>query len=170
MSIGPIANWTIRGDNAPQPQNTRSLKANQMLQAVGKNPLALNVIKMDQMKLHSQIKGFDPENVTSTQLGKLSAFLVERGLISGVTAAMFANAGDKFDRFGVQAEPDQKFDALEYFATQLNGIETNNLKGNKYANYLIPEYKQAIYVLQNLKDYGDAADQTVKKKSINTRA
>nr|WP_178120490.1 hypothetical protein [Pseudomonas sp. PB101] len=44
-------------------------------------------------------------------------------------------------------DPDAKFNALEYFASQLDNIQSNNLKGNKYANYLIPEFKKAIYVL-----------------------
>jgi hypothetical protein len=51
-------------------------------------------------------------------------------------------------------DPDAKFNALEYFASQLDNIQSNNLKGNKYANYLIPEFKKSIYVLQNLETYG----------------
>jgi hypothetical protein len=41
------------------------------------------------------------------------------------------NAGDKFDRFGVQKDLDAKFNALEYFATQLDTIQDNSIRGVK---------------------------------------
>ena len=77
---------------------------------------------------------------------------------------------DKFDRFGIPKDPEASFNALEYFATQLDSIQNNNMKGNKYANYLVPEYKKAIYVLQNLKTYGEGnapkpVDQGLKAKA-----
>lgn len=132
----------------------QSFKVKQMLKQVGNDPSALNTAKMNDQKLYKTFKGFDPETVTVKQLRNASAILRDRGLISDVTALTLLNAGDKFDRFGVQKKPDEKFNALEYFATQLDNIQSNNLKGNKYANHLIPEYKKAIYVLQNLQNYG----------------
>jgi hypothetical protein len=81
------------------------------------------------------------------------------------------NAGDKFDRFGVQKDPDAKFNALEYFATQLDTIQNNSIKGDKYAVGLIPEYKTAIYVLQNLQAYGKGNGTTVPNdKGVNAKA
>ena len=80
------------------------------------------------------------------------------------------NAGDKFDRFGVQKDPDAKFNALEYFATQLDTIQNNSIKGDKYAVGLIPEYKTAIYVLQNLQAYGKGNGTTPTDKGVQAKA
>ncbi|OLF54108.1 hypothetical protein [Pseudomonas chlororaphis] len=176
MAIGYVGGWTSKAGLLVQDTGARgkpvsqSTKVKQMLALVGQNPLALNVIKMDEMKLHKQIKGFDPENVTAKQLGNMSTFLKDRGLITDVTAMTLLNAGDKFDRFGVQKDPEAPFNALEYFAIQLDTIQNNNLKGNKYANYLIPEYKKAIYVLQNLQNYGKGNGTTVTDKNRSAKA
>lgn len=160
MTIGYVGGWTSKagllvreGGTGTKPVS-QSVKVRQMLALVGSDPLALNTAKMNEQKLYKNFKGFNPETVTVKQLGNVSTFLRERGLISDVTALTLLNAGDKFDRFGVQKDPDEKFNALEYFAMQLDNIQSNNLKGNKYANHLVPEYKKAIYVLQNLKTYG----------------
>lgn len=107
------------------------------------------------------MKGFDPESISAKQLGNLSAFLRGKGLISDITSMTLMNAGDKFDRFGIQKDPDAKFNALEYFATQLDTIQNNSIKGDRYAAGLIPEYKTAIYVLQNLQVYGKGNGTTV---------
>lgn len=154
----PKAGLLVRDTGQSSKPVSQSLKVKQMLAKVGNDPTALNTREMDKQGIHKNIKGFDPENVTPKQLGKLTDFLRSRGLITDITAMTLLNAGDKFDRFGIQKDPETKFNALEYFATQLDTIQTNNLKGNKYANGLIPEYKKAIYVLQNLKVYGQGGD------------
>lgn len=160
MTIGITDAWTskagllIRDASSLTKPATQSVKVQQMLTLVGNNPVELDAAKMDKLQLRKNIKGFDPTNVSVKSLGNLSIFLKERGLISDVTALTLTNAGDKFDRFGIPQDPEAKFNALEYFAMQLDSIQSNNLKGNKYANYLIPEFKKAIYVLQNLETYG----------------
>ncbi|ALI03943.1 hypothetical protein C1Y08_00275 [Pseudomonas sp. FW306-02-F02-AA] len=161
MTIGYVGGWTSKaglltreGETSSSKPVPQSVKVKQMLALVGNDPLALNTAKMSEQKLYKNFKGFDPETVTVKQPGNISAFLRDRGLISDVTALTLLNAGDKFDRFGGPKNLDEKFNALEYFATQLDNIQSNDLKGNKYANHLIPEYKKAIYVLQNLKAYG----------------
>ncbi|MBV7572472.1 hypothetical protein KW846_07190 [Pseudomonas sp. PDM32] len=159
MTIGYTGAWTpkagllVRETTSKSESVPQSVKIRQMLALVGDNPVELDTVKMDKMKLRKQMKGFDPTNISVKSMGSLSVFLKERGLISDVTAVTLSNAGDKFDRFGIK-DPDAKFNALEYFATQLENIQSNNLKGNKYANYLVPEFKKAIYVLQNLEAYG----------------
>ncbi|EJM60399.1 hypothetical protein [Pseudomonas sp. GM48] len=159
MTIGYTGAWTPKAGLLVRDTNSRSKpvaqndKVRQMLNLVGNNPVALDTAKMDKMEMRKQMKGFDPTNISVKSMGNLSVFLKERGLISDVTAVTLSNAGDKFDRFGIK-DPDAKFNALEYFAIQLDNIQNNNLKGNKYANYLIPEFKKAIYVLQNLETYG----------------
>ncbi|WP_445178190.1 hypothetical protein [Pseudomonas sp. McL0111] len=159
MTIGYTGTWQAKAgvlvrNTGAKKQVAQSVKVQQMLTMVGNDPNALNTAEMDKQNLRKQIKGFDPTNVTAKQLGNLSSFLRGRGLISEVTSISLFNAGDKFDRFGVQ-DPDAKFDALAYFATQLDAIQTNGLNGNFYGKALIPEYKKAIYVLQNLKTYGE---------------
>jgi hypothetical protein len=159
MTIGYTGAWApkagllVRDTASSSKPVSQSVKVQQMLTLVGSNPVELDTAKMDKMEMRKQMKGFDPTNISVKSLGTLSVFLKERGLISDVTAVTLSNAGDKFDRFGIK-DPDAKFNALEYFATQLDNIQGNNLKGNKYANYLIPEFKKAIYVLQNLETYG----------------
>jgi len=170
MTIGLVGNWSaktgllVRQGSPNAKPITQSVKARQILAQVGNDPLVLNRKKMDSMQMFKQIKGFNPESVTAKQLGNMSTYLLQKGIISDVTTLTLHNAGDKFDKFGVPSDPDAKFNALEYFAVQLDTIQTNNLKGNKYANYLVPEFKKAIYVLQNLKTYGESNGSTVKKK------
>ena len=177
MTIGYTGGWTPKAGLLVQDTGSsgkpvsQSAKVRQMLALVGTDPNALDTAKMDKQQLHKSIKGFDPSNVTAKSLGSLSIFLKDRGLISDVTAVTLSNAGDKFDRFGIPNDPDAKFNALEYFATQLDNIQNNNLKGNKYANYLIPEYKKAIYVLQNLQNYGKGNGTTLPTdKNVSAKA
>ncbi|BCQ61927.1 hypothetical protein PBOI14_36770 [Pseudomonas sp. Boi14] len=149
MAIGYVGGWTSKagllvqenGGSSAKPVS-QSAKVRQMLSLVGQNPTVLDIRKMDQLKLHKQIKGFDPTNVTAKSLGGMSTFLKNNGLISDVTALNLINAGDQFDRFGIPKNPDQPFNALEYFAMKLDDIQNNNLKGNKYANYLIPSTRK----------------------------
>ncbi|MBK5548983.1 hypothetical protein JFU49_01595 [Pseudomonas sp. TH03] len=170
MTIGLVGNWTakpgvlLRQGSPNAKPVTQSAKVREILSMVGTNPLVLDRAKMDAQSLFKQVKGFDPENISVKQLSNMSTYLKQKGIIGDVTALTLLNAGSKFDKFGVPTDPDAKFNALEYFAVQLDNIQTNNLKGNKYANYLVPEYKKAIYVLQNLKTYGESNGSTVKKK------
>ncbi|BFT63751.1 hypothetical protein [Pseudomonas moorei] len=177
MTIGYTGAWTpkagllVRDTNSRSKPVAQSDKVRQMLNLVGTNPVALDTVKMDQMKLRKQLTGFDPANVSVKSLGNLSSFLRERGLISDVTALTLTNAGDKIDRFGIATDPEAKFNALEYFALQLDNIQTNNVKGNKYANFLIPEFKKAIYVLQNLKTYGESGGPAIRPgKNVQAKA
>ncbi|WP_339452558.1 hypothetical protein [Pseudomonas sp. EA_5y_Pfl2_R50] len=176
MTIGITGAWESKAgvlvrNSGAKKQVSQSVKVQQMLTKVGTDPNAINVAEMDKQGLRKNIKGFDPSNVSVKQLGNLTAMLRTRGLISEVTSFTLLNAGDKFDRFGVPSDPEAKFNALEYFATQLDAIQTNGLNGNFYGKSLIPEYKKAIYVLQNLKTYGDGnaplppSDKGVKAKA-----
>lgn len=175
MTIGIVGGWESKAgvlvrNTGAKKEVKQSLKVQQMLAKVGTNPNALNTAEMDKQGLRKNIKGFDPANVSVKQLSNLSVFLRERGLISDITSFTLLNAGDKFDRFGVTKDPDAKFNALEYFATQLDAIQNNGLNGNAYGKNLIPEYKKAIYVLQKLKTYGEGnaakpVDQGVKSKA-----
>ena len=177
MTIGYTGAWQSKAGLLVQDTGVRgkpvsqNARVKQMLALVGNDPNALNIAEMDRQKLHKNVKGFDPENVSAKQLGNLSAFLRGKGLITDLTAMTLLNAGDKFDRFGVQKDPDAKFNALEYFATQLDTIQSNSIKGDKYAAGLIPEYKKAIYVLQNLKTYGMGNGQTAPTdKGVRAKA
>ncbi|AXK52097.1 hypothetical protein RZO07_16505 [Pseudomonas protegens] len=178
MAIGYVGGWTSKagllvqdgGGSGSSKPVSQSAKVRQMLSLVGSNPTVLDIRKMDQLKLHKQIKGFDPTNVTTKSLGGMSTFLKNNGLISDITALNLINAGDKFDRFGIPKNPDEPFNALEYFAMKLDDIQNNNIKGNKYANYLVPEYKKAIYVLQSLQNYGKGNGTTVTDKNVSAKA
>ncbi|MFL1514406.1 MULTISPECIES: hypothetical protein [Pseudomonas] len=170
MTIGLVGNWTaksgvlVRQGTASSKPVSQSAKVREILTAVGTNPMQLDRAKMDSIQLIKQVKGFDPANISVKQLGNMSTYLKQNGIIGDVTALTLLNAGDKFDKFGIPNDPDAKFNALEYFATQLDSIQNNNLKGNKYANYLVPEFKKAIYVLQNLQTYGEGTGAVLKKK------
>ncbi|WP_166223732.1 hypothetical protein [Pseudomonas atagonensis] len=177
MTIGYTGAWQSKAGLLVQDTGNRtkpvsqSAKVKQMLALVGNDPNALNIAEMDRQKLHKNVKGFDPENVSVKQLGNLSAFLRGKGLISDITAMTLQKAGGKFDRFGTPEDVDAKFNALEYFAVQLDTIQTNSIKGDKYASMLIPEYKKAIYVLQNLKTYGMGNGRTAPTdKGVSAKA
>lgn len=175
MTIGTVGGWESKvgvmvRDSGARKQVSQSVKVRQMLTLVGNDPNAINTAEMDKQGLRKAIKGFDPTNVSVKQMGNLSQMLRSRGLISEVTSFTLMGAGDKFDRFGVPQDVDAKFNALEYFATQLDAIQTNGLNGNAYGKNLIPEFKKAIYILQNLKTYGEGnaakpVDQGLKAKA-----
>ncbi|WP_248797836.1 hypothetical protein [Pseudomonas sp. MWU13-2105] len=174
MSMGTVGAWASAAglrifvpDGAPADRaKAVNAKAQQVLRDLGKDPLALDTGKMSKDKLRSNFKGFDPSSVSPDQLGKISSFLKERGLISPFTASLMLNAGEQFDKFGVQKKPTEKFNALEYFATQISTIQDRSLNGSQFSNYMVPEYKRAINVLQNLQQFGS----TGASMSINTRA
>lgn len=175
MTIGYTGAWESKAgvlvrNTGAKKQVAQSVKVQQMLTLVGNDPNALNTAEMDKQGLRKQIKGFNPADVSVKQMGKLSEFLRSRGLISEVTSFTLLNAGDKFDRFGVQKDPDARFNALEYFATQLDAIQTNGLNGNGYGKTLIPEFKKAIYVLQNLKTYGEGNAPIPTDKGVKAKA
>ncbi|QKV64360.1 hypothetical protein HUW52_16160 [Pseudomonas sp. 43A] len=175
MTIGIVGGWESKAgvmvrNTGAKKQVSQSIKVQQMLTMVGNDPNALNVAEMDKQGLRKNIKGFDPTNVSVKQMGNLSAMLRSRGLISEITSFTLMNAGDKFDRFGVTKDIDVKFNALEYFATQLDAIQNNGLNGNAYGKSLIPEFKKAIYVLQNLKIYGDGNAPLPPKDGIKATA
>ena len=175
MTIGIVGQWQSKAgimvrDTGAKKQVAQSVKVQQMLTMVGNDPNALNTAEMDKQGLRKNIKGFDPTNVSVKQMGNLSAMLRSRGLISEITSFTLLNAGDKFDRFGVTKDVDAKFNALEYFATQLDAIQNNGLNGNAYGKNLIPEFKKAIYVLQNLKTYGEGNAPLPKDEGIKAKA
>ncbi|MDR9753370.1 hypothetical protein RG836_18120 [Pseudomonas sp. SZMC_28357] len=169
MTIGYTGGWVAKSglliNNMTNGNSvSNSVKVRHMLALVGNNPNALNTAKMDEQKVYKNVKGFDPENVSSKQLGNLSAFLRGKGLISDITSMTLMKAGDRFDRFGLQNDPDAKFNALQYFAMQLDSIQANSIKGDKYATSLVPEYTTAIHVLRNLQTYGKGNGMTVNTK------
>ncbi|VVP83466.1 hypothetical protein PS925_00697 [Pseudomonas fluorescens] len=175
MTIGIVGGWESKAgvmvrNTGAKKQVSQSIKVQQMLTMVGNDPNALNVAEMDKQGLRKNIKGFDPTSVSVKQMGNLSAMLRSRGLISEITSFTLMNAGDKFDRFGVTKDIDAKFNALEYFATQLDAIQNNGLNGNAYGKNLIPEFKKAIYVLQNLKTYGEGNAPLPPKDGIKAKA
>ncbi|KPA99447.1 hypothetical protein [Pseudomonas asplenii] len=162
MSMGTVGAWASAAglkifvkDGAPAQQNKiQSEKAQQLLRTVGKDPLALDTGKMAAAKMRSKFKDFNPEQVSPAQLGKISTFLKENGLIDTFTASLLLNAGQDFDKFGVQKNTDDKFNAMEYFATQITTIQDRAMKKDVYSNYMVPAYKKAINVLQNLQQFG----------------
>jgi len=175
MTIGIVGGWESKAgvmvrNTGAKKQVAQSVKVQQMLTMVGNDPNALNTAEMDKQGLRKNIKGFDPANVSVKQMGNLAAMLRSRGLISEITSFTLLNAGDKFDRFGVTKDIDVKFNALEYFAAQLDAIQNNGLNGNAYGKNLIPEFKKAIYVLQNLKTYGEGNAPLPNKDGIKARA
>ncbi|MBP5946808.1 MULTISPECIES: hypothetical protein [Pseudomonas] len=175
MTIGIVGGWESKAgvmvrNTGGKKQVSQSVKVQQMLTKVGNDPNALNTAEMDKQGLRKNIKGFDPANVSVKQMGNLAAMLRSRGLISEITSFTLMNAGDKFDRFGVTKDIDVKFNALEYFATQLDAIQNNGLNGNAYGKNLIPEFKKAIYVLQNLKTYGEGNAPLPNKDGIKAKA
>ncbi|WP_017907158.1 hypothetical protein [Pseudomonas asplenii] len=174
MSMGTVGAWAsaaglkifVKDGSPAQQSKIQSEKARQLLREVGKDPLALDLGKMAAAKLRPKFKDFDPEQVTPTQLGKISTFLKDNGLIDTFTASLMLNAGEEFDKFGVQKNPDDKFNALEYFATQITTIQDRAMKKDVYSNYMIPAYKKAINVLQNLQQFGS----TGAAVTVNTKA
>ena len=93
MTIGYTGAWTAKAgllirDTASRSKSVpQSVKVRQMLDLVGNNPVELDTVKMDKMKLRKQMKGFDPTDISVKSMGSLSVFLKERGLISDVTVS-----------------------------------------------------------------------------------
>ncbi|SDT11336.1 hypothetical protein NLK61_26100 [Pseudomonas fuscovaginae UPB0736] len=174
MSMGSVGAWASAAglkiflkDGAPAQQSKiKSEKAQQILRTVGKDPLALDTGKMAAAKMRSKFKDFNPEQVSPAQLGKISTFLKDNGLIDTFTSSLLLNAGEEFDKFGVQKNTDDKFNALEYFATQIATIQDRAMNRDVYSNYMVPAYKKALNVLQNLQQFGS----TGAAVTVNTKA
>jgi len=127
-----------------------SVNATSVLQQIGKDPTALNTTTMTRLKLESAFKDFNSQDISPAQLGLVSKNLADLGLIDQTTANLFISAGTDLDKVGNQKNPDVKINAMEFFAARITSLRTAKSSGNYYAEHVIPDYKKAMYVLQNL--------------------
>ncbi|NWA03579.1 hypothetical protein [Pseudomonas gingeri] len=167
MSLGSISAWAtavrsrvVQQDvAAAKKNNTEKANADKVLKDIKPDPKALDTDKMAKEHLQSKFQGFDPKSVTAEQLAKYSDILKEQGLISSTTANLLSTAGS-------QKKPNEKFNALDYFANQISGLQNSPTKNEQFTNYMIPEYKRAINVLQNLQQFANSG----ASMSIDTKA
>lgn len=153
---------TKKPETAPRPLDTMK-----MLTEIGENVSALNTDKMQANKMKPLFKDFDPEKITPANLDKVGKTLFAYGLVDNLTAELFGRAANEFDANGKPAKPDEEFDALLFFARQLDSMNINSLRGDKYATMLKPDYIRAVHVMRRLHDFvskGDTYDVQEQKR------
>ncbi|WP_273824990.1 hypothetical protein [Pseudomonas asplenii] len=167
MSVGSITAWATemrsrvlkQGTAAAEKAAKQKVKTDEVLKDIKPDPKALDTAKMAKDKLQSKFQGFDPKAVTPEQLSKYSDLLKEQGLISASTANLLSSAG-------TQKKPNEKFNALDYFANQISTLQSGPSKNEPFANVMIPEYKRAISVMLNLQQFANSG----ASLSIDTKA
>lgn len=128
-----------------------------VLNEVGKDANALDTTSMHKLKLESSFKDVDITSITPAQLGLVSKNLFALGLIDVTTANLMVNAGNDLDNHGNHLHPDEPMNALDYFASRINNLQTASTAGNKYAAFVIPDYTNTIHVLQDLDGFAKLA-------------
>lgn len=151
-SIGSVT-ASIRGANAATRSSSSSFTTVQVLRELGNKPGVLDTHAMSRMGLQDSFKDFDATNVSPANLGLVSKNLYALGLIDKTTANLLVSAGTSLDATGNQTRPDVKMNALDYFASRIDNLRSANLNGNEYGFHVVPDYIQAVYVLQNLTDF-----------------
>ncbi len=147
----------------------RAVETEKMLLEIGHNVSALNTVRMEESKLKPLFKGFDAEKVTPANLDKVGKMLFAYGLVDNMTADLLGRAALEYDKDGVPLKPDEEFDALQFFARQLDNMTTNALKGDKYALMLKADYVRAVHVMRCLQDFassGDTYDVIERKRRV----
>jgi hypothetical protein len=109
---------------------------------------------MDKMGLKPAFANFDVTDVTPAELGLVSKNLFALGLIDKTTANLLVSAGTSLDAVGNQTRPNVKMNALDYFAARIDSLRSANVNGNEYAFHVVPDYIKAVYILQNLDEFG----------------
>lgn len=145
----------------------RAIETEKMLMEVGHNVSALNTTRMELGGLKPLFKGFDAEKITPANLEKVGKTLFAYGFIDNMTADLMSRAALEFDKDGKPVKPDEEFDALQFFARQLDSMNTKALGGDKYATMLKPDYVRTVHVMRCLQDFvskGDTLDVVERKR------
>lgn len=145
----------------------RAIETEKMLMEVGHNVSALNTDKMEIGGLKPLFKGFDAEKITPANLEKVGKTLFAYGFIDNMTADLMSRAALEFDKNGQPLKPDEEIDALQFFARELDSMNSKALKGDKYATMLKPDYVRTVHVMRCLQDFvskGDTFDVVERKR------
>jgi hypothetical protein len=158
-SIGNVTAHIRSSTSSTTSSASQSAITSLIINEVGKDPAALDTQSMHQLKLESSFKDFDITSVTPAQLGLVSKNLFALGLIDITTANLLVNAGNDLDNHGNHTDPDVPMNALDYFASRINSLQSESTAGNKYASFVIPDYTNTIHVLQDLDGFAKIAKQ-----------
>lgn len=113
---------------------------------------------MENGQLKSMFKDFNPEKISPAALDKVGKQLYSFGLIDNLTADLMSRAAVDFDEHGNPAKPDEEFNALEFFAKQIDQMKNKSYKGDRYAKMLLPDYIRAVHVMRSLQDFGSKGE------------
>jgi hypothetical protein len=145
----------------------RAIETEKMLMEVGHNVSALNTTRMELGGLKPLFKGFDAEKITPANLERVGKTLFAYGFIDNMTADLMARAALEFGSDGKPLKPDEEIDALQFFARELDSMDTKALRGDKYATMLKPDYVRTVHVMRCLQDFvstGDTFDVVERKR------
>jgi len=145
----------------------RAVETEKMLMEVGHNVSALNTTRMELGGLKPLFKGFDAEKITPANLEKVGKTLFAYGFIDNMTADLMSRAALEFGKDGRPLKPDEEIDALQFFARELDSMNTKAFKGDKYATMLKPDYVRTVHVMRCLQDFvskGDTFDVVERKR------
>lgn len=155
---GELPQIIIREAVIKPPVEQRNADVSQMLREIGENGTVLNTARMELGKLKPIFKDFNPEKVTPAALEKVGKQLYSFDLIDNLTADLLSRAAVEFDKHGNPARPDEEFNALEFFATQIDEMKIKSYSGDKYATMLLPDYIRAVHVMMCLQDFGSKGE------------
>jgi len=160
LTDGLAKGTTIAGPTGSTSAASKSMSVNTsvVMQQIGTDTNALDTASMQAQGLGSTFQDFDLTNVTPAQLGLVSKNLLALGLISDTTATQMVEAGTDLDSTGNHTAPDAPFNALDYFASRINNLNTATTGGNKYADQVLPDYINTVHVLQDLDAFAKNAN------------
>lgn len=148
-----------------EPQKS-TMHASQVLREIGDNAIALNSVEMEKRRMKPLFKNFNPEQITSKELGRVGALLYKSGFIDNLTANLLSSAGEEFDKEGNVVDPDKQLNALEFFANRIARMQEQSLSGDPYAKALMPDYVRTVHVIKNLYTFVCSGDSPEMLKII----
>lgn len=143
---------TIR-TNMTTSRNNSFHVTQQVLREIGKKDGVLNTLELKRLGLGKSFAQFDVTAVTPVELGLVSKNLYALGLIDKTTANLMVSAGTSLDSRGNQTQPNQKMNALDFFAARIQNLRHASTGGNEYGFHVVPDYIKTVHTLQNLSDF-----------------
>ncbi|MFJ5297657.1 hypothetical protein ACIQAL_14155 [Pseudomonas sp. NPDC088368] len=130
-----------------------SFTTQQVLREIGKKEGVLDTAALEKLGLGASFSQFDISAVTPVELGLISKNLYALGLIDKITANLMVAAGTHLDALGNQTRPNEKMNALDYFAARISSLRTATSGLDEYGFHVVPDYIKTVHALQNLDDF-----------------
>lgn len=128
----------------------------QTLLEIGKKAGVLDTAHLEREGLGKSFAAFDVTAITPAEMGLVSKNLFALGLIDRTTANLMISAGTSLDAKGNQTKPNEKMNALDFFASRIQSLRTASIGDNEYGFHVVNDYITTVHALQNLNDFAQA--------------